>query len=201
MRTNYILVDLENVQPESVEALDHEHCRIVVFVGANQSKISIKLACSLQQCGDRAKYQFISGSGHNNLDFHVAFYLGQLAAEHPGAYFHVVSKDAGFDPLIQHLKSRKIGAARVASTGDIPFVKAATSHTPEQRVQLVVDRLCLPKATRPRTIKTLSSSINAHFQKSLTDAQVTEVIDGLRKRKFVSLVENNVHYEVPLNTA
>lgn len=201
MRTNFILVDLENVQPETVDALNHDHCRIVVFVGANQTKIPIKLACSLQPFGDRAKYQIISGSGHNALDFHIAFYIGELAAGHPGAFFHIVSKDTGFDHLLQHLKSRKILAARVASIGDIPFVKAANSHTPEQRVQLLVDRLSLPKATRPRTVKTLSSTINSHFQKSLSDAEVASVIEGLRNRKFITLLENNVVYEVPLKQA
>lgn len=201
MRTNFILVDLENVQPDSIESLNHDHCRIVVFVGANQTKIPIKLACSLQPFGDRAKYQIISGSGHNALDFHIAFYIGELASEHSDAYFRIVSKDAGFDHLLQHLKSRKILAARVSSISDIPFVKAANSRSVEERVQLVIDRLSMPKATRPRTIKTLSSSIGAQFQKSLSDAEVTAVIDGLRKRKFISLVEDNIIYEVPLKPA
>ena len=41
--------------------------------------------------------------GKNALDFHIAYYLGQLALKEPDAFFHIVSKDTGFDPLIQHL--------------------------------------------------------------------------------------------------
>jgi hypothetical protein len=197
MRTNFILVDLENVQPESLEPLNHEHFRVVVFVGANQTKLSFPLAEAIQRFGSRAEYVKISGSGHNALDFHIAFYIGQLASEHANAFFHIISKDAGFDPLIQHLKTRKILASRVASISEIPLVKAANSRSAEERTQLVIDRLTTPKATRPRTVKTLSSSINSQFQRQLNEAEVQAIVDGLLKRKFISVLESNVIYEVP----
>jgi len=50
--------------------------------------------------GERAEYVRISGNGSNALDFHIAFYIGQLAAHEPDAYFHIISKVTGFDPLI-----------------------------------------------------------------------------------------------------
>jgi hypothetical protein len=33
-----VLVDYENVQPESLSALAEDHFKVVVFVGASQSK-------------------------------------------------------------------------------------------------------------------------------------------------------------------
>lgn len=33
-RTNYVLIDFENVQPEAMSMLDHEHFKVLVFVGA-----------------------------------------------------------------------------------------------------------------------------------------------------------------------
>ena len=36
MRTNFVLIDSENVKPEHIEKLKHEHFRVVVFLGANQ---------------------------------------------------------------------------------------------------------------------------------------------------------------------
>jgi hypothetical protein len=50
------------------------------------------------------------------------------------AYFHIVSKDTGFDPLIQHLKAKKILASRSKDVTEIPIVKAAISKTPIDRL-------------------------------------------------------------------
>ena len=55
-------------------------------------------------------YVKISGTGPNALDFHIAFYIGQFAEKDPGANFYIVSQDAGFDPLLNHLKTLKFGA-------------------------------------------------------------------------------------------
>jgi hypothetical protein len=37
MRINYVLIDFENVQPESLAVLQHEHFKVMVFVGTNQA--------------------------------------------------------------------------------------------------------------------------------------------------------------------
>ena len=46
----------------------------MVFIGANQTKVTIEFASLLQQLGTRAQYLRISGNGRNALDFHIAFY-------------------------------------------------------------------------------------------------------------------------------
>jgi len=91
-----VLIDYENVQPEAMAVLDKEHFKVIVFIGANQVKVSFEVASVLQRMGERAEYIKITGNGSNALDFHVAFYIGQLAAKEPEAYFHIVSKDTGF---------------------------------------------------------------------------------------------------------
>lgn len=130
MRTNYVFIDFESVQPKSLEALAHDHFKVFLFVPANQSKLPFELAMSLQRLGARAECIKISESGRNALDFHIAYYIGRLAVEDSSAYFHIVSRDAGFDPLIRHLKSRKIFAGRVQTVADIPAVKLANSKSP-----------------------------------------------------------------------
>lgn len=54
MRTNYVLLDFENVQPPSLEALAHDHFKLLVFVGASQTKVPFEIAASLQQLGAQA---------------------------------------------------------------------------------------------------------------------------------------------------
>ena len=108
MAVNYVLIDFENVQPRNLEILRHHSFRVLVFVGANQSKVPIDLATAMQALGASAQYVKIEGSGKNALDFHIAYYIGEFAAKEPGAHFHIISRDSGFDPLIRHLKNKKI---------------------------------------------------------------------------------------------
>ena len=123
MKTNYVLIDYENVQPDDIATLQHEHVRVIVFVGPHQTKIAFEKAAALQRMGANAEYVRLSGGGSNALDFHIAYYLGQLAAKEPTAFFDIISKDTGFDPLVKHLKERKLRACRVPTIGEIPIMK------------------------------------------------------------------------------
>ena len=199
MKSNFVLIDYENVQPEAMSALVEEHFNVIVFVGANQAKVSFEVASALQQLGDRAQYIKISGNGSNALDFHIAFYIGELASRHPNAFFHIVSKDTGFDPLIQHLKTRKILAGRSKSVVDIPIVKAASSKSPLERIEIIVADLKRRGSAKPRTVKTLSSTIQAIFQKQLSDEEVTGLVNGLNKKGIVKISGTKVAYSLPDN--
>jgi hypothetical protein len=159
LRTNYVLVDYENVQPEELVGLEAEHFKVLLFVGANQTKLSFDLAASMQKLGARAEYVKISGNGSNALDFHIAFYIGQLAAHDAAGYFHIISKDSGFDPLVEHLKGRKLAVVRSKSVQDIPLLKAANSKSIPEKVAVVVANLKQRGAAKPRTIKTLSAVV------------------------------------------
>lgn len=197
MRTNYVLIDFENVQPKSLEQLAQAHFKLLVFVGASQAKVSFEIAAALQQLGPRAEYIKISGNGSNALDFHIAYYIGQIAAKDPSAYFYILSKDTGFDPLIQHLKSKKVSASRVKALTDIPRVKASSSKTPVDRLEVVLTWLQQSKATKPRTIKTLGSTIASLFQKQVSEEEVAALIQELVSRGRISVNGNKVAYAAP----
>jgi hypothetical protein len=194
LRTNYVLIDYENVQPQALSALDQEPFKVMVFVGANQTKIGFDAAAALQRMGSKADYVKIAGNGSNALDFHIAFYIGQLAAQDPAAYFHVISKDAGFDPLIQHLKTRNIFAARSRDIAEIPFVRAASSRSPAERLALVVDKLRQLGPAKPRTTKTLSSTIGALFLKRLAQEEVDDLLQQLAAQGIVAIAGSKVSY-------
>jgi len=191
-----VLIDYENVQPATIESLNHEHIKLLIFVGANQTKVPIEIAVALQQLGSRASYVKISGNGSNALDFHIAFYIGQLAAQEPSAYFHIVSKDTGFDPLIQHLKSKKIFANRVQNVNDIPRVKIALASTLDAQVEVIITSLQGNKSSKPRTIKTLSSTINAIFLKKLSEAELEALINQLKTMGLIEVDDTKVSYKL-----
>ena len=197
MRKNYVLIDFESVQTRSLQLLTQEHFKVIVFVGANQAKLPFEVAESLQQLGSRAEYIKISGRGPNALDFHIAYYIGRLAAEEPSAYFHIISKDSGFDPLIQHLRSQKIFAGRVKTVADIPVVRASNSKSPQERIAIILAKLQQLRAAKPRTIKTLSSTIGSLFQNRLSEAEVEFLVQSLAKQRYLEVTGAKITYALP----
>ena len=99
MRTNFVLIDSENVKPDYIEKLKQEHFRVIIFVGANLKRLEFPIVNAVQSLGSNGSYVQISNHGPSALDFHIAYYIGRLSAAHPDAYFHIISKDKGFDPL------------------------------------------------------------------------------------------------------
>lgn len=199
VRPNIVLIDFESVQPPSLAALAPDLFQVKVFVGATQSKLPFDVVAAIQQMGDRAEYIKISGAGRNALDFHIAYYIGRIAEQEPGTFFHIISHDTGFDPLIQHLKDKDIFCGRWQSLEDIPAVKAAQAKSPQERAVLFLSRLLLPKSTRPGTEKTLRSSIAAQFQRQLTEDDVTAVIEALQRAGHLSLAQGKVEYAPAMN--
>jgi hypothetical protein len=197
VKTNYVLIDYENVQPDDIDTLQHEHVRVIVFVGPHQTKIAVETAAALQPMGTNAEYIRLTGSGPNTLDFHIAYYLGQLIAKEPTAYFHIISKDTGFDPLVKHLKERKLRVCRIQTVGEIPILKPVDPKSSPDRVALIVADLQKRGAARPRTVVTLSSTISAMFQKQLTAQEVSSLISDLKKKGFVKVEGTKIIYNLP----
>jgi hypothetical protein len=115
------------------------------------------MACSLQVFGPDAEYIQIDGNGSNALDFHIAYYIGRLAVQHPDAHFHVISKDTGFDPLMNHLRRQKIRCQRSASVSDVPLVKIANSNTTSEKADVVAHNLAKRSFGKPRTEATCAA--------------------------------------------
>jgi len=212
MKKSYVLIDYENVQPASLAALEGEPFHVLVFVGASQAKVTFELVSVLQRMGERAEYIKATGSGRNAVDFHIAYYMGQIAAREADAAFYLVSKDTGFDPLLQHLRDRKITAQRVKSVADLPLAKAATSRAGAERASsakaaaskpapdpasLVIAKLVHGRAARPRTVKTLTSAIHSLFQRKLPEAEVAAIIAELARRGIIVVNQSRISYAPP----
>lgn len=201
MRTNYVLIDYENIQPESFTGLDADHFKVLLFVGANQAKVTFEVAEAMQRLGSRAQYVKIAGNGSNALDFHIAFYIGHLSANDPTGYFHIISKDSGFDPLVQHLRTKRVSIVRSKAIDDIPLLKAANSKSLPEKVAVAVANLKQRGTSKPRTVKTLSSTVSSLFQNQLPEQELAELIAELQRLGIVIVHENRVSYALPESDA
>ncbi len=197
MRTNYVLVDYENVQPKDIGLLKAGPFKVKVFLGPNQSKVPVTLAAALQPLGDNAEYVLLETAGNNAVDFHIAYYVGVLSSEDPAAYFHIISKDSGFDPLIKYLKGRKIFAQRSTSIADMPYFKPVPPAIPEAQVEITVANLIRRKAAKPRTKKSLISTLHAIFKKELSEQQISQLFAALCARGVVKVEGDKVSYDLP----
>ena len=191
---SYVLIDFENVQPADLAALEPPHFKVIVFIGASQASVPLELARALQKMGVRGDYIKVSGNGRNALDFHIAFYVGRLAAAEPKASFYIVSRDKGFDPLMQHLATLGIVASRVTDVSSIPQGMGAAPKSTKERVAKVIGKLRSLNGGRPRTLKTLSNTIASTFQNQLAADDIAAIMRELQADGTVIVASNKVSY-------
>ena len=75
--------------------------------------------------------------------------------------------------------------------------KTPSHQTTGERLSLVVADLRKRGAARPRTLKTLTSTISALFQKTLPDQEVASLISKLQAQGIISINSAKVSYELP----
>jgi len=210
------LIDFENVQPKALQRLVPGSARIKVFLGQHQTRLALELVQALQPFGKDADYIQIDGSGPDAVDFHIAFYIGEIAAREPSTIFRIISKDRGFDPLVKHLTQRGIDIDRLteiplppAQPAAAPAVnKSAKSAAPSQatkqpataavttkaRAKEVVARL--KKSTRPAKLTTLRSSLMSWYQAAWGEKSVNAVLQSLQASKVVTVTGTKVTYNL-----
>ncbi len=190
-RTQYILIDHENVHALDPGEIGDLPVKVVVFLGEQTTKLPVEDVQKLLVHRGQIELITISGHGKNALDFHVAFYAGRISAEDPKAYIHIISKDKGFDPLIAHLKSRKVFARR---SEEVPRLATILKGEPvpaaaEGRVERAIAHLTRMEKSRPRKRKTLASSLAALFNKQLSDGEVGRLIVALEEADKLGIDE------------
>lgn len=197
MPTNYVLIDFENVQPKNFEIIANQSFKIFIFIGANQTKVPLDIAAAMQEFGENAKYIKISGNGQNSLDFHIAFYIGRLSLEDQEGYFHIISKDSGFDPLIEHLKNKNIRIQRERDLAEIPILRLASATSNGEKITAIIKNLVGRGQSKPRKLKTLANTINSLFTNKLEDSELMSLIKKLQEQKYIIINQGNVSYKLP----
>ena len=194
---NFVLVDYENVQPDDFGLLVDGPFRVKVFLGQNQSKIPVELAAALQPLGPNAEYVHLEAGGSNALDFHIAFYLGELSCRAPAAVFHVLSKDKGFDPLIKHLQGKGVRAQRSERIAHMSYFGRALPLTVEAQIEAVIADLERRNSARPGTLKTLLGTMNALFKKEASQEELSRLVDHLREQGVIKVDGTKISYRLP----
>jgi hypothetical protein len=112
-----LFVDFENVPKVDLSALPDD-VHVPFFFGASQKTVPKALFDVARRLGERFISIDIEGQGKNALDFHIAFYLGELLNSAPRAECVILSRDKGFDPLVRHLVGRGFAVRRVGTVAE-----------------------------------------------------------------------------------
>jgi len=186
-----IYVDFENVP--NVEIREMSDTRILIFIGQSQKRLSTNIVKAIQPLGKNVEWIQINGSGKNALDFHIAYYLAMHKAQ-PDTEHYIISKDAGFDPLIVHANGLGQKVRRVVSFADV-FEKIGLGKELEGKYKKVKEILMKQQKTRrPKSRKTLSSFIETAFQKKISTAETNKLIENLFRGGLLEEKSKRISY-------
>ncbi len=176
-KTNYVLVDYESLPLKSMTPLLDPNFYLLVFLGKNNANVPREVATLVKNKGDRADFVELSESGKNALDFLIIFTLGQLVLKDPNGFFHILSKDTGFDALIRHLKTKQVFSARSESIESMPCfaLPAAVAAKPEKVAPP-------PTAARLKTPVAKAKPPAAQAAKSVVATLLERAISDLKAR-------------------
>jgi len=191
-RTNYIFVDYENVQERELDRIAGKPVKAVYVLGERQKNLPVEFAELIRKYSAQVKLLKTEVNGKNALDLVIASEIGAESTKDPEGYFHVISRDKGFDALIKHLKSGGTFAARHESFSEIPLLMNAT-----ERVKRMADHFKAIPDARPKKKAKLESQIQSVFGKTLTSEEVEDTVKKLVCGKVLSIsAKGEVAYEV-----
>lgn len=128
----HLLIDFENVQPQNLDNLPTDGIHIWLFLGAVHKSLPISLVKSLLRFGERAHLVQLQKTGKNALDFYLSYYLGQITATDPEAQIGILSRDGGYDVLVEHiLETRQAkGIVRLTDIDEVQHQKITAAPPP-----------------------------------------------------------------------
>ncbi len=203
---NHVFVDFENVHAIDPAVIGTKAVHFTLLLGPRQTKLDVALVEKLMEHAAAVELIRLASSGKNALDFTLSYYLGRKVLSDPTAYFHVVSKDKGYDPLIEHLRSRHIKARRHDDFSTLTFSHKPKEVPPgaeaeaferEDDLSKVLESLQKNVANRPKKKAALLSHLKSNLRKGATEADAVRMCERLQQAKHLSIGEKDaVTYRV-----
>lgn len=187
---NHVFVDFENVHEIDSALIGSKAVSLTLLLGARQTKLDAALVERMMENAASVELIRLKSSGKNALDFALSYYLGRKVLADPTAYFHVVAKDKGYDPLIEHLRSRHIHARRHDDFSTLTFshkAKVEPAVADDAQLGRVLEHLKKNATNRPKKKTTLLRHVKSLLGKEATEATADQVFEKLRKAGHLSI--------------
>ena len=220
---NHVFVDFdfENVHEIDAALFGNKTVSLTLLLGPRQTKLDVSLVEKLLARAAFVQLVRLTSTGRNALDFTLAYYVGRAVLADPTGYFHIISRDKGYDPLVEHLRSKHIHAHRHDDFTTLNFTRVAkppTATTPppaaatppvtpqkpkpqtkpkaqppvlDERAAQVQEHYRKPSATRPKNREKLVSFLVAHFGHKISEEDAAAIIESLRKAGHLTFKEKD----------
>lgn len=179
----HLLIDFENIQPSNLDNIPTEDTHIWLFLGANQKHLSIELVESLLRFGKRTHLVRLQKSGKNALDFYLSYYLGQITATDSQAIIGILSRDGGYDVLVEHIAENQ-HAQNIIRLATLDEIQTPTQTLNEENLAALPEK-------QPESSSTAHKSILPFFQAALTALRAP---DAFRPSRLHNLQLNLRNY-------
>ena len=186
-----VYIDYENLPGVHIE--DVEGTKFLIFIGENQKKIPTDTIVRMQPLGERVEWISISGVGWNALDFHIAYYLAKYHTNNTVTHY-ILSKDAGYDPLIKHVVKFGQRVKRIITLEEIKEKPVLAPELAQKYAKVLEILKKQDKTRRPKIRKTLASSIETLFQGQVSKEDTDLLIEHLFRERFIEEKNKRIAY-------
>src|SRR4051812_44275090 len=95
--TRHIFVDFENVHEVDLDLVADKAVVVHLILGERHKTLPLEMVKCLLKYDKQVHLVEAGKSGKNALDFVLAYRVGVESVADPKGFFHVVSRDTGFD--------------------------------------------------------------------------------------------------------
>ena len=188
---NHVFVDFENVKTIDASVMGGKNLTFHLFLGPQNKKLDVDVVEQLLDNAQAVRLIRSPMAGKNALDFVLAYHLGQAVQTDPKGYFHIISKDGGFDSLVKLLENKRVKVKRHADWSGLHFDSppkkpAAEAPAPAAKAlspgaEKVLGNLRKSEKNRPKRKTTLVSHALNSLGKGATADMGEKVVEELRK--------------------
>lgn len=165
------LVDYENVSNAGLSGVTNltQGDSLIIFYSKNSSTISIQTHIELGLSKANIEYIEVNANSKNALDFQLSTYLGALIKEFPTSDFAIISKDTGYNALVNFWENRN---------------KKISLYTTLNKTEVSSTKQNTPK---PKAQDKTSCEVRNLLQGSYSDkiAKVTSIIKNNKKKQDI----------------
>lgn len=200
------LIDYENTGAKGLAGIERlkEEDQIILFYGPKTGSIPFDEHVRISQSASHVEYIKTTKTAKNYLDFQLTTYLGFLIAQTPVKEYHIVSKDSGYDSVIDFWSKRGLVMKRqdnIAGEKKAAASKNAAKSTQtarsarggkkekEQPVNVTADRPAGAAADQPaqgeikenapkKTVKKAADSVPESVRKKIRTVLKSENLQG-----------------------
>jgi hypothetical protein len=196
MATKHVFVDFENVQEIDHSLVGGKDVNFTLLIGPTQKKLDSDLVERLLESSATVQLIRLKSAGKNALDFALAYYAGRASVNDPHGHIHIVSKDRGYDPLIDHLTAKGTKAERHASFETLGFTRnppaAKGAARTEDQVEKAVEQLRKIAPHCPKRKSTLLTLLDSFFMKKLGTKTLEALVAELESKGHIAISPKNV---------